>query len=151
MAKRTLSGLSVGDLQRELRRRERGVEVLVRKRDKLMEKVHALDTEIAALGIALGSRRAAAGRRRPRNDSNLADALVSVLKTKTLSVTDVAQAVQEAGYVTTSPNFRTIVNQTLIKDKRIKRVGRGQYTAKGGSAGGGKGRKKKESAEAAAA
>lgn len=150
MAKRSLSGMSVGELQRELRRRERGVQVLVRKRDKLMEKVHALDSEIAALGIALGSRRSATGRRRPRNDSNLADALVGVLKTRTLSVTDVAQAVQEAGYMTTSPNFRTIVNQTLIKDKRIKRVGRGLYTAKGGT-GGGRGKKKKDGAEAAAA
>jgi len=150
MAKKSLSGLSVTELQRELRRRERGVDSLMRKRDKLMEKVHALDSEIASLGIALGSRRSGTGRRRPRNDSNLADALVGVLKTRTLSVTDVAQAVQEAGYLTTSPNFRTIVNQTLIKDKRIKRVGRGLYTAKGG-AGAGKGRKKKESAEAAAA
>jgi hypothetical protein len=126
------------------------VQSLIRKRENLMKRVHSLDSEIAALGIALGSRRGVTGRRRPRNDSNLADALVGVLKTKTLSVTDVAQAVQEAGYVTTSPNFRTIVNQTLIKDKRIKRVGRGLYTAKGGASGG-RGRKKKDGAEAAAA
>lgn len=150
MAKRSLSGLSVGELQRELRRRERGVDSLLRKREKLLAKVHALDSEIATLGVAPGAGRGGATRRRPRNDSNLADALVGVLKTKTLSVTDVAQAVQDAGYVTTSPNFRTIVNQTLIKDKRIKRVGRGLYTAKGGAAGG-RGRKKKDSAEAAAA
>ena len=37
-------------------------------------------------------------------------------------------AVQRNGYRTTSPNFRTIVNQTLIKHTdRFKRVSRGQY------------------------
>ncbi|MEM9082824.1 MAG: hypothetical protein AAGB34_04445 [Planctomycetota bacterium] len=46
-----------------------------------------------------------------------------------MSVTDAAHAVQQAGYATTSDNFRTIVNQTLLKDKRFKRVARGQYTA----------------------
>jgi hypothetical protein len=35
-----------------------------------------------------------------------------------------------SGYVTTSPNFRTIVNQTFIKNRsRFKKVSRGRYTA----------------------
>ncbi|MEO1129536.1 MAG: hypothetical protein AAFX05_07495, partial [Planctomycetota bacterium] len=68
--------------------------------------------------------------RRPRNEASLADSLTKLLRNKAMSVTDAAQAVQDAGYKTTSPNFRTIVNQTLLKDKRFKRVARGQYTAK---------------------
>jgi hypothetical protein len=91
------------------------------------------------------------GRRRPRNTSNLADALVDVLTGTEMSVTEVAQAVQDAGYMTTSPNFRTIVNQTLIKDNRIKKISRGIYTAKGNAAGSRKRGRKKAAAAAEAA
>lgn len=128
MAKSGMRSLSVSELQRELRRRERGndqrAKVLTARRAALQKKMDAIDAELSGLGVA-GSRR-----KRPRNDSNLADALATLLTGKTLNVTAIAEAVQRAGYTTTSPNFRTIVNQTLIKDKRIKRVGRGQYTAK---------------------
>jgi len=132
MAKRTgLDGLSIVELQRELRKRERissrKIDKLVAKREKLMEQVMALDAEIAKNG----GRGRAGVRRRPRNDKNLADALVDTLKSTVMSVTEVAEAVQRNGYMTTSPNFRTIVNQTLLKDKRFKRTGRGKYTAKG--------------------
>ena len=71
------------------------------------------------------------GRKRGRNTSNLADALAELLAKAQMTVTEAAEKVQEAGYVTTSPNFRTIVNQTFLKDKRFKRVSRGVYTAKG--------------------
>lgn len=131
MAKRGLDGLTLVELQRELKKRERLVgrhlSKLETKREKLAGQLAELDAEIARIGGSVRS----GGRRRPRNDSNLAEALAKVLKNATMSVTDVAEAVQKAGYVTTSPNFRTIVNQTLLKDDRFKRVGRGQYTAKG--------------------
>lgn len=131
---RPLSKLSLSDLQRELRTRQRSTETrfksLQRRRDGLQQRLDAVDAEMASLASQLGRSARQGGRRRPQNDSNLADALVQVLTGKTLSVTDVAEAVQKAGYQTSSPNFRTIVNQTLIKDKRIKRVERGQYTAK---------------------
>ena len=61
---------------------------------------------------------------------NLVQALAKVLKGRSMGVTEVSHAVQEAGYRTTSPNFRTIVNQTLIKSPLFKRLSRGQYTAK---------------------
>lgn len=60
---------------------------------------------------------------------NLVEALVKVLTGRTMSVTEVTQAVQDAGYQTSSANFRTIVNQTLIKSKAFKKVSRGKYTA----------------------
>lgn len=47
-----------------------------------------------------------------------------------MSVTEVAEAVQRQGYKTTSPSFRTIVNQTLINSGKFRPVSRGQYTAK---------------------
>ena len=47
-----------------------------------------------------------------------------------MSVTEMAEAVQAAGYHTESENFRTIVNQTLIKNPdAFRRVSRGRYTA----------------------
>lgn len=70
-------------------------------------------------------------RKRHRNDSNLVEALQNVLKGKVMGVTEVARAVQDAGYKTTSPNFRTIVNQTLIKNPQaFTKQGRGLYTSK---------------------
>ena len=70
-------------------------------------------------------------RKRHRNETNLVDALQLVLAGTTMGVSEVAQAVQDAGYKTTSPNFRTIVNQTLIKHPDVfQKQGRGLYTAK---------------------
>ncbi len=74
----------------------------------------------------------AAPRRRPRNELTLVDALIKVLKGKTLGVADIVDAVQKAGYRTTSPNFRTIANQTLINNPSFKRVSRGKYAVKAG-------------------
>ena len=69
-------------------------------------------------------------RRRPRNKLTLVQALQKTLKNKTMSVTEISGAVQRGGYKTTSKTFRTIVNQTLIKNpSAFKKVARGQYTA----------------------
>lgn len=131
MAKRTIDTLTMSDLRRELKRRERRIGTHVRrltkKRERLMQQLASIDAEIAQYGGAIPR---GSVRKRAQNKMNLADALAKVLKSATMSVTEVSEAVQEAGYKTTSPNFRTIVNQTLIKDPRFKRVGRGQYTVK---------------------
>jgi hypothetical protein len=129
MGKSRLSTLSTLDLQREIVRRRRGIVSLERKREKLMKQLHAVEAAIREQGIAVGS---SVGGKRPRNTANLADALAALLANATMSVTEAAEKVQEAGYRTTSPNFRTIVNQTFLKDKRFRRVSRGRYTAQGG-------------------
>ena len=49
---------------------------------------------------------------------------------KSMKVGDIAEAVQGGGYRTNSANFRGIVNQTLIKDKRFTSAGRGVYQMK---------------------
>jgi len=132
MAKRSsrrtgISSLPISDLHRELRRRQGAAGRLIRKRTGLAARLASLDHQIAALGVTAGG---GAGRTRPRNELTLVAALAKVLSGKTMSVTDVAQAVQTAGYRTSSPSFRTIVNQTLINSGQFKRVSRGQYTAK---------------------
>jgi hypothetical protein len=136
-APRGLAGLPLRVIEAELRRRGRSVAALERKRDRLMSRVEKLNRQIQELGgsASVGGgggrgRRSDVGRVRPRNDMNLVEALAKVLNGKTMSVTDVTEAVQRAGYRTSSDNFRTIVNQTLIKSDRFKKVSRGQYTAK---------------------
>ena len=118
-------GLSVRELTDELRRRERQLGTLKRRRERAMAKVRDLDAQISSLS---GETDNANGRRRPRNDVTLADAMASVLDGYEMSVTELADAVREAGYKTTSPNFRVIVNQTLLKDTRFVRVSRGIYS-----------------------
>lgn len=122
----SLSRLSMSELRNEIKKRQRRLDSLRRKRLRLAEQLQELDDLIAKEG---GELTAVGGRKRPRNEQNLADALAELLASATMSVTEAAREVQAAGYRTTSPNFRTIVNQTLLKDTRFKRVGRGLYTA----------------------
>lgn len=129
MPKGKLSNISISELHTEIRRRQRHLDALHRKREKLATQLREVEEQILEEGGAMG---ALTGRKRPRNEQNLADALADLLSNQTLSVTEAAEQVQSAGYRTTSPNFRTIVNQTLLKDTRFKRVGRGRYTSKGG-------------------
>ncbi len=144
-----LANYPIAELQREMERRASQVGGLVRERDALVARLSELEAEIAAFGGASASsatpkrgpgrpRKAAAaagggggktGRKRPKNDMSLAEALAKLLKNKTMGVTEITTAVQKAGYKTNAENFRTIVNQTLIKDARFKKVSRGQYTA----------------------
>lgn len=126
--KPALGEMSLADLQAELNRREKGIRKLERRREKLLAELAGIDADLAAVGAL-----SAAGgvRRRPRNEMNLVDSLAAVLDGKTMSVTEVTGEVQKAGYLTTAANFRTIVNQALIREnKRFKKVSRGRYTAR---------------------
>ena len=67
---------------------------------------------------------------RPRNDLNLFEALKRAIGSRTLSVTEAADAVLKAGYRTTSPSFRQLVNITLIRSGAFERVDRGRYRLK---------------------
>ena len=129
-----LSGIPVVQLQAELVRRQRRIKALVKRYERMAATATALKNEIEALGGTVnGAGRAfadAGTRRRPRNEMNLVAALHKLLSGKTMSVTEAAEKVQEAGYKTSSSTFRTIVNQTLINSGQFKRVGRGLYTSK---------------------
>jgi hypothetical protein len=62
---------------------------------------------------------------------SLKEALRKSLSGRTLGVSEAAEAVQRAGYRTSSPSFRTIVNQALLSNPDLfKKVSRGKYTAK---------------------
>ena len=122
------ANLSTAELQAELQRRERNIKKLERRREKLMTDLAEVEKELASEGALSAS---GGIRRRPRNEMNLVDSLADVLNGKEMTVTEATQAVQQAGYMTTAANFRTIVNQALIREKkRFKKVSRGLYTAK---------------------
>lgn len=146
-----LSAATTSDIVKELERRERLLGKLEGKRDQLLDALASIEKEIAASSRtvsrrgrppagasakrgrprATGTRKATRVRKRPKNATNLVEALAKVLKGKTMGVAEVTMAVQKAGYKTTSPNFRTIVNQTLINSKsRFKKIERGKYSAK---------------------
>lgn len=123
-----LGSVSYEQLQAELSRRGKDVKRLERRREKLQQQIAEIDAELAAQG-ALGA--TGAIRKRPKNEMSLVETLQKVLNGKTMSVTDAAQAARDEGYLTTASNFRTIVNQTLIREnKKFKKVSRGMYTAR---------------------
>ena len=130
-----LSSASLRELQQELQVR---IKDLQTRRDALVSELQAVDEQLLAHAGGPGGEEAQramqSGYRRVQqriaNEQCLAEALVEVLSAQVLSVTEAAAAVQDHGYQTTSPNFRTIVNQTLISHTdRFERVRRGHYTA----------------------
>lgn len=114
-------------LQRELQRRVRQLET---QRESILAQLQDIDRELQALGGATRTIATGTAGRRHGNKQTLEGALASTLKGKTMGVSEAADAVVAAGYKTNAANLRTMVNQTLIKSNQIKRVSRGQYTAK---------------------
>ncbi|RMH26609.1 MAG: hypothetical protein D6693_06900 [Planctomycetota bacterium] len=98
------------------------------------QRLRVMERMVERLNAKAGEGALTLGRKRARNEMNLVDALRKLLQNKTLSVTEITEQVQKIGYKTTSPNFRTIVNQTLINNPAFKRVARGRYTVKAGGA-----------------
>lgn len=133
MAKRVpfnLMKMTTIDLQREIRSRQRRLPALLNGRVKVVAKLAAIEAEIERLGGSTGGSASGHGRVRVKNELNLTDALLKIFKGRTLRVTEIADAVQAAGYKSRSAHFRTIVNQNLITNgKLFKKVSRGRYTA----------------------
>jgi hypothetical protein len=122
--------LSIAQLEALLEKHRAKVSELSREREKLQGKLDSLDAEIAALG---GSGAVSSGRgKRAKNDKSLSETLVEVLTAhgSPMKVANIVDAVTLSGYKSSSPQFRSIVNQALIKDKRFHNTGRGFYEFK---------------------
>ena len=131
------TGLSIAKLELFLRSSREKLQSLQKERDKTVKALAAIDSKIAALtGGAAGAggagRAVRGGGGRARNPKSLTAVLADVLANgKPLSVGDIVDGVLATGYQSTSPNFRGIVNQTLIKEKKqFASAGRGLYQLK---------------------
>jgi len=127
--------------------RDRRVAELQERRGEALAALEEIDRAIADLGGTAGPRPSRPGRKkaarkkagrkkkaaggRRRGGASLADAIAGALSGGAKPVPDLIAAVREAGYRSSSPNFRSMVQQRLLKDGRFKRVSRGVYALKG--------------------
>ena len=154
MPRPATAGFNLAQLERILQDRRSEVTRLERMRNELQRKLDGVERQIAKLagGLrGLRGRRGALGGVRARNDVSLVEAIENAMRGagKPMRVGDIVDSVHAAGYRSNSDNFRGIVNQTLIKErKRFAQVERGVYQLKGG--GGDKGKSKKEASSEAA-
>ena len=147
----SMSNFNIAQLERALQERRSEITRLERQRAELQRKLDGLDRQIEKLGGSIGGRRGGGRGVRARNEQSLVDVIESVMRSsgKPMRVGDIVDAVQAGGYRSNSANFRGIVNQTLIKErKRFGQVERGLYQLKGGG-GEAKATSKKEKSAAA--
>jgi hypothetical protein len=125
--------MSIAQLEQLLAGRRQELNAKQREHSKVLARLQELEADIRRLGGSAGrrGRGGAGGGTRPRNAKSLIETLEDVLKGgKPMKVGDIADAAQKSGYRSNSANFRSIVNQTLIKDKRFGSAGRGVYQLK---------------------
>ena len=154
MARPGTAAFNIAQLERILEERRSELNRLERQRSDLQRKLDGVDRQIMKLNGSLRGRRGGSGgtggggggRTRARNEHSLVDVIETVMREngKPMRVGDIVEAVQAGGYRSTSANFRGIVNQTLIKErKRFAAAERGLYQLKG-SGESKRGRKEKE-------
>src|SRR4051812_7438958 len=135
------TNLSIAQLQRVLNEKKSEIDKLYRQRNDLQKRIGMIDKQIERVGGGVNGMRGL-GRgmgggpgSRPRNERSLLDVIEGVLRDngKPMKVGDIMEGVLATGYRSGSANFRGIINQTLIKDKRFGQVERGTYDLKGGA------------------
>ena len=113
-----------------LQQRKAELSKLRKERAGLERQMSKLDRRIDTLGGG----RSRGGR--ARNAMSLTAVMEDVLGKagKPMQVGDILARVEASGYRSSSPNFRGIINQTLIKEKkRFASAGRGLYQLKKGA------------------
>ena len=132
MARTAMAGLTITKLESLLNQQRSRKKELMRERARIVTQLEKVDRQIASLDGGSGSGGGGGGSR-ARNEKSLVATLEEVLEKspKGLGVSDILAAVQSAGYKSSSPNFRGIINQTLIKErKKFAAVSRGVYALK---------------------
>jgi septal ring factor EnvC (AmiA/AmiB activator) len=148
------TNLTIAQLQRVLNEKHSELQKLERQRANLQKKLSVIDRQIERVGGGANALRGRGGAGagftaggRARNEHSLLETLESVFRGagKPMKVQEILDGVLATGYRSGSANFRGIINQTIIKDKRFGQVQRGVYELKGG------GESKKKSSKSAAA
>ena len=124
---RTRIGFNIAELESALVRQRSELKKLNKERAELEKRLDAVNGRIAAVGGNGSGRRGRGGR--VRNEQPLPDVIEQVLREtgKPMGVGDIADKVLGTGYRSNSANFKSIVNQALIKDKRFGQAERGIY------------------------
>ena len=136
MPKVNLARVPLEKLQREIQRRREELPKLVAQRDELDRRIAELEGPAAPKRRAKKAKRAVARKRRvsgkpAKGTLTLNAALAQVLKgQRSVSVAQAMEGVLALGYKSRAKNFRFLVNQTLRKDDRFKRIARGVYALK---------------------
>jgi hypothetical protein len=127
----SLNRYSISQLEKFIKSKRTAISKLERTRAQLAKRLRSVDAEIHSLG---GNGVVGRGGVGPvRNKISLNDSIVNALRKAGgfLSISDIMRNVLASGYKTSSPNFRSIVSQALIKDKRFAKAGaRGTYQLK---------------------
>jgi hypothetical protein len=108
-----------------LAKRRSALDELMRERAQLQKRMGAIDVKVRSLS--------GGGRASGLTDGGRArNAMSLVAKAdKPLGVRDIVEKVQAAGYLSNAANFRALVNQTLIKQRKLfANTGRGVYQLK---------------------
>lgn len=125
--------LSIADLERIIERRRAKLTDLSRERDRLQRQLDAVDNKIRGLAGKAGAGRAATGGRRAVNEKSLIATLEEVMEKKgqPMKVGEIVDAVIKSGYQSHAANFRGLINQTLIRErKRFANTDRATYQLK---------------------
>jgi len=134
MPRPKLANVPLALLQNEITRRQKLLPKLTVQRDELNRQIAELQGLAAAetgKEAAPKALRKARRRRRAPNKIGLADTLAACLKGKAkVTIAEAIAGVLAAGYKSEASDFRSVVNNMLLADKRFKRVGRGEFTLK---------------------
>ena len=135
MPRSKLSTLNIADLRQEIERRQKLLPKLIAQRDALSREI----TELQGLAAPEAGKAAKTEavpkktrrRRRAKNKVGLADALAGFLKgKKKVAIGEAMEGVLAAGYKSNARDFRSVVNNMLLTDKRFKKIGRGEFALK---------------------
>ena len=114
--------MTVAQLELALQRKKGRLDSLVGRREKLqrqLDRVERMITEIGGRGAAEGDKRSK--RRRPKNKQSLRSIVLDLLgrNKKGLSISELHERVEGAGYKTRSRNFRNVLYQCLYNTDGI--------------------------------
>lgn len=137
----SLRRASTDMLRKELEQRESLAQELLEQREHINQQLQELGVEdVSHRGRPRGTRTTSlseGGRGRRPEGQRLVDYVEDVLRKagRPMTISEVMDAVQQAGYNTTSENFYPVVVQALTRDENIERADRGQYMIKNATSG----------------
>jgi ABC-type transporter Mla subunit MlaD len=114
------SDLTITVLEQMLAKRRAELSRLTKERAQIVKQLAAVDAQLHAVGGSSDKASTVTRSGRARNDKSLVSTLEEVLSksNKPLSVGDIVQGVLDSGYHSTAANFRAMVNQTLIRERK---------------------------------